>query len=367
MISLGWKRSDEHLDLRVMKDRLLWLASTLLVLASASCDQPAAGLVDPCISPEFYFGEPRADPPEWIDPPRRNPIVFERPESGWLIHFWLPWSLNRESAYPIEGEQSVFVRMRIMLGDDFDAESDRIVVFVDGRVVPIRFDGESRTQTLLSMEGGLADVTIEIPSEAFGDGLSTVHVYHRLWHGHRWSRYGAVNHFSVLRGAVPDWHDRATWPGADTPLAPRAYDPGYLPSLVVPLGPDRNQPWQPQYLVYDGHERFDGEQLYIRMQPNVPCDTEIDHYAVVALLDGVQVPIGDQDVLYATQRSGEAGRFDFTFHIPEGRHMWELLYLTGIGRPTRGYGDVPTFLPWLANSRMVTTVWSDDGGFDLDP
>ncbi len=350
-----------------MKNRVSWLASTLLVLAAASCDRFGAGLEDPCIPPEFYFGEPHADPPEWIDPPRRYPIAFERPDSGWLVHFWLPWNLNRESAYVIEGDESVFVRMRIMLGPNFDSESDRIIVFVDGRVVPIRFEGETRTQTLIPMEDGLADVTIEIPSEAFGEGLSTVHVYHRLWFGHRWARIGGINYFSVLRGPVPDWHDPATWPGSDAPLAPQAFQRGYLPSLMTPVGIDRNRAWAPEPLIFHGHERYDGEQLYIRMQSGAPCDREVDHYAMVALLDGEQVPIGDRDVLYATQRSGEAGRFDFTFHIPEGSHMWELLYLTGMGRPTRGHGEVSPFLPWLATSRMVTTVWSDDGGFDLDP
>src|SRR5690606_5874985 len=97
------------------------LVGLLLPWLGSACE--SGGAPPPACDPDGWIAAWSADglpepgaPPEWVW--RSDGIVLERPESGYMTHFWLPWDFNRRGSYPLRGDDSVYARVEFMIADD---------------------------------------------------------------------------------------------------------------------------------------------------------------------------------------------------------------------------------------------------------
>lgn len=317
------------------------LAVLVLLVGCAEDPEPSDASVDPriCMPPidTEVAPQPMGTPPVWVD----RGVPFERPAgTEFRTHLWLPQHYNRASVYPIVEGDSAHVRFRFMVGLEYDPISIRTFIFVEGRPVEVVVDGERVSRVDLDAPTGLAEVTLQIPSDELQPGLNQANpiTFYELRHEGRSLlkfAYGAV--FSIANGSsTPQVYEETAG------LEVGEFQPG------VPTRPYRILNAHPEAgeLSFTRHNRLLGEldnptNIRLRIQPSTPsavCPGAVERQIIVAFRDGEWVPMGDLDRIAISVSEGEqfVHRFDLAIWPEDGvNHHYGMALLTGFGRPAR--------------------------------
>ena len=296
--------------------------------------------------------------PEWIV---TREIPFDRPDGHTdTTHFWLPWDVNRRQFYPLREGEDVHVRVRFMSGTAYEPDgTGHLRVFVNGWPAELRHAGELVRDAHVPLVEGLGEMTVSIPREQLQGGLNAVHLYARYDYSPRISfahEYESIWAFSVANGGVEDVEALEDTPWTEEADADRGY-------WTRAFWEDEVGALRPLSRLVEGAPAGRGPfPVILRVQANPNAELCGDPatagtFALVGLLDGERVPLGEHERIVATMTPGTQRVFRFDLELPEdGRpHVFEIVSLEGLGRPARlAGGDL--YPPWATGGELISVI-----------
>lgn len=297
--------------------------------------------------------------PEWMV---TREIPFGQPDGHRrMTHFWLPWDVNRRQFYPLRDGEDVHVRVRFMSGTAYEPDgTGHLRVFVNGWPAHLRHAGELVRDAHVQLVEGLGEMTVSIPREQLQDGLNAVHLYARYDYSPRISfahEYESIWAFSVANGGVEVTEALEDTPWTEEAEAARGY---------ATLAFWEDEVWgvtRPFSRLVEGAPAGRGPfpvSLHVQAHPAAELcgdPATAGTFALVGLLDGEPVPLGEHERIVATMTPGTQRVFRFDLELPEdGRpHVFEIVSLEGLGRPARlAGGDL--YPPWRTGGELVSVV-----------
>ena len=312
------KRQGAHLP------EMKWLGLLVLVALDGCAEPP-----DPRCSEEVSSSfEPRGGEPAWVLPS----TPFVRPEGSALAtHLWLPWDYNQRAAYPVDEGDPVRFRMRLAAGSESPATVASLVVYVEGRASEVLFDDRRELTYDVLLSGGLGEVWITIPPTLLAPGLNNVHVVHSIVLQNE-SQLTSTSAFSIANGSFEP----------QVYVEPSGLTDGWegdAHNSDLSYWHEGAGQWRVLFGITGSNlpRGVDPLRVRLRMQRHsFSCPAETDTFAVVALRDGVPVPVADFDRLLVALASGD--RREVEYDVPlwpdDNLHRYTLLSLHGFGHPT---------------------------------